>query len=788
MDTVPESKAPGVRTSQPARGPLQISDPAGRSESSSRLEALIGSIDEMVFELDRRGTFLNIWTENDELLYRPRHELQGKRVSDVISDEFFQPFSRVFERVFATGRGEDLEYSLDVPAGKRWFMARINRIPSADGAQQTVCLAVRDITERKQADIALRESESRLQALVGAIDEIVFELDGDGVFLNIWTTNEALLGRPREALLGRKSSDVFGEEVSRPFTDIFRRVLSTSQAEDVEYSFDVPSGRKWFLGRANRIPSSDGLPDRVCFVVRDITGRKHAEERLRVSEEKFSKAFHLGPDAISITSLDDGRFIEVNDNYLRLTGFAHREIIGRTTIEVGIWTNPRDRQQFVAVLKRSGEIRELEVRIAVKSGALRTTQMSAHTIELDGRPCIISIVRDVTERRALEEQLRQAQKMEAVGRLAGGVAHDFNNLLVGILGYSDLLKNKLTEQGPLLRMANEINFAAMRARDLTSRLLALSHHQVLQPVVLDFNALVRRSESLLRPIFGGDVRVILRLDPKAGNVKADPAQLEQVVLNLALNARDAMPRGGTLSLETCDIQVDASLARQYPGLIPGSYVRLWVADTGHGISPEVMPRIFEPFFTTKEISKGSGLGLSAVYGIVKQTGGCVTVSSEPGKGAAFGIYLPRASDAPERRIPGPVAAGSVAGSETILLVEDEAVVRDLVTQILQESGYQILCAPSGTEAMHIAARHPGPIDMLITDVVMPEMSGPELVKRVQRERPETLVLYMSGYTDDVALGRQGLPENSAFISKPYTPQQFLRKVRETLDPNPRRAL
>ncbi len=662
VETVPKPLDPGAATKNPAASPAQSRRTHSPIENESRLEALIGSIDEMVFELDRDGTFLNIWTTNEELLYRPRGELKGKRISELIGEEFFQQFSRSFQRVFSTGRGEDLEYSLDVPAGKRWFLARMNRIPSADGGQFTLCLAVRDITDRR-----------------------------------------------------------------------------------------------------------------------------HAEEKLRVSEEKFSKAFHLGPDAITITSLEDGRFIEVNDNYLRLTGFTREEIIGRTSLETGFWVNPKDRLHIVALLKRSGEVRDLEISLRVKSGELRTVHISAHTIELAGQSCMIAILRDVTERRALEVQLRQAQKMEAVGRLAGGVAHDFNNLLVGILGYSELLKKKLTEQSSLLRMAHEINFAAMRARDLTSRLLALSHRQILQPAVLDLNALVRQCERLLRPIIGEDVRVVLRLDPKIGSVKADPAQLEQVILNLALNARDAMPRGGTLSLETGNIQVDAALARQHPGLIPGSYVRLSVTDTGHGISPEVMPRIFEPFFTTKELGKGSGLGLSTVYGVVKQSGGCVTVSSEPGNGAAFGIYLPRASELPDHRAPALVAVKSSAGTETILLVEDEAVVRDLVCEILRESGYLVMSAPSGADAMNITAGYSQPIDLLITDVVMPEMSGPELANALRRERGEMRVLYMSGYTDDAVLVRQGLPENCAFIRKPYTPQQFLQKVRETLDLKPRRA-
>jgi PAS domain S-box-containing protein len=631
------------------------------------------------------------------------------------------------------------------------------------------------------------ENESRLEALIGSIDEIVFELARDGTFLNIWTTNEKLLYRPRHELKGKRVSEVIGEDFFRPFAMIFDRVLVTGRGEELEYSLDVPAGRRWFLARMNRVPSAANDQYTLCLAVRDITGRKHAEEKLLVSEEKFSKAFHLGPDAVTITSTEDGRYIEVNDSFLRLTGYARNELIGRTAVELGVWANPKDRQQVVALLNRSSEFRDLEIRIAIKSGEVRTVQMSAHTIELGGQTCILAIIRDVTERRALELQLRQSQKMEAVGRLAGGVAHDFNNLLVGILGYSELLKKKLAEQSPLLRMANEINFAAMRARDLTSRLLALSHRQVLRPAVLDLNALVRQCERLLRPVIGEDVRVILRLDPKTAHVKADPAQLEQVILNLALNARDAMPDGGTLSMETCNIQVDAALARQHPGLIPGYYVRLSVTDTGHGIAPDAMPRIFEPFFTTKEVGKGSGLGLSTVYGVVKQSGGCVTVSSVPDKGATFGIYLPRASELPERKTPAPPVTASSTGTETILLVEDEAIVRDLVCEILKESGYVVLSATSGADAMKIIDEQADPIDLLITDVVMPEMSGPELANILRRARGEMSVLYMSGYTDDAVLVRQGLPENSAFIRKPYTPQQFLQKVRETLDAAPRRA-
>jgi PAS domain S-box-containing protein len=625
-----------------------------------------------------------------------------------------------------------------------------------------------------------RQSDARLEALIGCLDEIVFEFDVEGTFLNIWTTNEQLLYRPRHEMLGKRVDELIGEDFFRPFRPILRRVLETGCGEDLEYPLDVPSGRRWFLARVNRVPSSDGSRKTVCMIVRDVTSRKQAEEKLKESEEKFSKAFHSGPDAITLSTMADGRFIEVNDNYLRLTGFTRDEVIGRTVWDVGTWRNPKEREQFVALLKRDGEVRDLETQLPVKSGEVRIIRTSAHIIDLNGSPCIISILRDITARKILEEELRQAQKMEAVGRLAGGVAHDFNNLLVGILGYSELLKNKLPEEGPLRRMADEINAAAMRARDLTSRLLALSRRQILQPKMLDFNALVRQAERLLRPIIGEDIRIMMRLDSKTGPVKADPAQLEQVILNLALNARDAMPQGGILSLETCNIQVDAVMARQHSGLIPGSYVRLSVADTGRGIRPEIMARIFEPFFTTKDEGKGGGLGLSTVYGIVKQSGGCVTVASEQGKGAAFGIFLPRANELPEKPAPPTEAASPVFGTETILIVEDEPVVRKLARDVLEERGYRILCASSGPEALRMSDDNPEPIQLLITDVVMPEMSGPELANLLQRSRPQTRVLYMSGYTDDEVLCRKGLPQDSAFIQKPYTPEQFARKVYETL--------
>jgi PAS domain S-box-containing protein len=393
----------------------------------------------------------------------------------------------------------------------------------------------------------------------------------------------------------------------------------------------------------------------------------------------------------------------------------------------------------------------------------------------------LAVVRDVTAAKTLEEQLRQAQKLEAVGQLAGGVAHDFNNMMSAVVGFSELVLARLEEGHPQRRHVEEIRRAGERASEMTHQLLAFSRKQMLQPRVLDLNAVVAEGDKLLRRLIGEDIELVSVLDPELGLIEADPGQLEQVLVNMAVNARDAIPEGGKLTIETANVELDGDYALRYLDVEPGPYVLLAVSDTGVGMDPETKARIFEPFFTTKEEGKGTGLGLATVHGIVKQSGGDIGVYSEPGRGTTFKIYLPRVPAPVEQPELGAARERPPRGSETILLVEDEELVRNLEREALEASGYTVLEAQSARHALEIAQAHQGAIDLLLTDVVMPELSGRELAELLAPQRPEMRILYASGYADDAIVRHGVLEPEIAFLPKPLTPGSLGRKVRDVLD-------
>ena len=456
---------------------------------------------------------------------------------------------------------------------------------------------------------------------------------------------------------------------------------------------------------------------------------------------------------------------------------------GRKLVQVAFDVDPRiPHSSLIAPMSVMGRIiGSVEIQ-AVEREAFKQEHATSMRMAANLAAVAIENVRLFERERKHEEQLRQSQKMEAVGRLAGGVAHDFNNLLTAILGYSQLMQTRLDQASPLHREVEEIQKAGQRAASLTRQLLAFSRKQVLQPKVLDLNAVVTDIDKMLVRLIGEDIEMISFPDPKLGRVKADPGQIEQVIMNLAINARDAMPQGGKLIIQTSNVTLeDSYTSKRSLSLKPGPYVMLAVTDTGYGIDKKILPHIFEPFFTTKEQGKGTGLGLSTVYGIVNQSDGDIWVETEPGRGTTFKIYLPRVDNPAEEQQASESRESLFSVSETILLVEDEDVVRKLVHEILKMNGYNVLQAANGREALPICEQHAGPIHLMLTDVVMPQMGGRELAERVASLRPEMKVLFMSGYTDDAIVHHGVLDSGIAFIQKPFTPDSLARKVRDMLD-------
>ncbi|MBI2678885.1 MAG: PAS domain S-box protein [Candidatus Koribacter versatilis] len=634
-------------------------------------------------------------------------------------------------------------------------------------------LGVTQYRQRQALDL-LGRSEARYRELVESI--AAYSVDASGKFLFVSPAVERLLGYKPEELIGRSMLELLAPEERGAGAQVLTERLAGAIGSTERRILTRDGQARWVWGSARPIFERGSVVG-LSGVVMDVTDRVLAQQALRESEEKLSRVFQTSPDAITLSTLEDGHYLEVNEAFLRVTGFARDEVIGRSSFEIGLWVDPMARATMLDELNHGGRVRNLETFFRMKSGEQRLFLMSADAIELQGRRCLVAFSRDITERRLLEQQFRQAQKMEAVGRLAGGIAHDFNNLLTVISGYMQLLLAEPGVQGaPEMR---EVADAADRAAGLTRQLLAFSRRQVLQPRVLDLADVVRGLEKMMQRLLGEDIELQIVLAPSLSAVRADPGQIEQVVMNLAVNARDAMPQGGKLVIETRDVQVSEAFAAHEPGLAPGDYVMLAVSDTGHGMDKETQAHIFEPFFTTKEMGRGTGLGLSTVYGIVKQTGGYILVGSEPGQGATFRIYLPPVAE-PVERTRTPVApVESLRGNETVMVVEDDGSVRALASRVLRGSGYHVLEAERGVEAEAICRSHDGKIHLLLTDIVLPDGSGADLARRLRAQRPEMRILCMSGHNTRPT--RESGPLPGVLLDKPFTPGLLSRRVREVLE-------
>ena len=718
--------------------------------------------------------------------YGSAQELLGM---DANRDVYFDPAERaaVVEHWARLGPAAPLEFRMKKSDGTAiWVEGHGRAVRDSSGKILSYEAFVQDVDQRKKVEESLERSEERIR-----VSEEKYRLLFESNPLPMWVfDNETLAFLAVNPAACRHYGYSHDEFLSMTVKDSRSPEDASLHLRDIEMGGSgFQTSGTWRHRKKDgtlihvEVTSApfvfDGRAAELVLAI-DVTDRLRAEEGMRKSEERFRKLFESNTIGIAVADLS-GHLLECNDAYLAILGFDREDLVSG---KVG-WSDltpeeHRARDQIaVEELQRTGIASPWEKEFVRKDGTRVPVLIGIAMLKASEGSCIAYLV-DLSERRRLEEQFRQAQKMEAVGQLAGGVAHDFNNLLTAILGYSDLLASRLKPGSVEIEELDEIRKAGERAASLTRQLLAFSRQQVLERKVLDLNSLIADVGKMLHRLIGEDIALVTVLDPGLRRVWADAGQLEQVVMNLAVNARDAMPRGGKLTIETANVELDEAYARKHVTVRPGSFVMLAVSDSGTGMDLETLSKIFEPFFTTKETGKGTGLGLSTVYGIVKQSGGHVWVYSEPGKGTTFKIYLPPSAEGLSPEHVPLVGTLSLRGSETVLLVEDEQSVRALTRVILENHGYTVLEAASGEKALKIVRDFDGPIHLVLTDVVMPSMGGSTLVSHVETLRPGIKVLYMSGYTDDAVVRHGHLDQGRAFLQKPFTPEGLARKVREAL--------
>jgi two-component system cell cycle sensor histidine kinase/response regulator CckA len=687
-----------------------------------------------------------------------------------------------------------------------------------DGKQVAMCVLYRDISEQKRAE-ALHSALYRITqktssamdlqqfytAVHGIVDELMYARN---FYIAVYDPLTQLLTfpyfedeedpRPAPKKLGRGLTDYVLRN-GQPLLctpEVFDALVKEGQVELIgAASLDwlgVPlkAGNNTFgvlvvQSYSGNVRFGEREKQILQFVSQQLASAieyKRNEEALRRSEARYRSLVQSAVYGIYRSS-PEGKFFDVNPALITMLGYDSAEEVLALDPTSDVFVDPDEQARVIREFQRGAQLDNIEVRWKRKDGSAITVRLSGRAVSCSEKTTEVLelIAEDITERRVLENQFRQAQKMEAVGRLAGGVAHDFNNLLMVISGYAEVLLEHTRKVDPLYPKIEAIHQATDRATSLTRQLLAFSRKQLLELKVVDLNIIIENMERLLRPLIGENIELQTRLGGDLGRTRADAGQIEQVLMNLVVNSKDAMPNGGKITIHTANAKMNSEdVRREYSYIQPGLYVVLSVTDTGEGMDKETQSRIFEPFFTTKEKGKGTGLGLSTVYGIIKQSGGYVLVESEPELGTTFRIYLPRVEDALEPAGPVGIWRPQAGGSETILLVEDEESVRQLVLETLESKGYKVLEADNGEKALQIVSEYSGTIDMLITDVAMPGMNGRELSARLCASHPQTRVLYLSGYTEDAIVHEGVVDRDTAFLQKPFTLQMLSRKVREVL--------
>ncbi len=759
--------------------------PAASATSKEWFEVLFEYAPDAYYIVDLKGTFLDGNRAAEQLVGYPREQLIGKNfiAAKLLSPgQIIAATAALAQSMAGRPTGPD-EFTLRradgtlVPVETRTYPVTIE-------GKRVVLGIARDLTERKGRDERLRWLNRASEQSPVAV--MITDTDGRIQFVNRAFTDitgyspaEVNGENPRILQSGQTPSEVY-EDLWRTITagEVWRGEMVNRRKDGSVY---------WDASSISAVRDEHGTITHFVAIKEDVTERRQAAGELRDANEHLRALVESAP--LAVFSIDVERRIQSwNPAAERLFGWTQAEVLGRPLPYVGPDEHDEVERNIAHVLAE-GPLLSVPARRLRKDGTHVDLSLSVAPLhDASGNVTgMLGIAEDVTSVKALEQQLRQAQKMEAVGKLAGGIAHDFNNILTAITGFAELALSTLIPDHAARADVVQIHAAAKRAAALTRQLLAFSRQQVLAPAPLNLGELVDEMRVMLHRLLGEDITLTTRIAPDLGTVRADPGQLQQVVMNLAVNARDAMPQGGALRIEVANVELDEAYAKRHVPVTPGPYVLLSVSDTGVGMDAATQARIFEPFFTTKGAGRGTGLGLSTVYGIVKQSDGFIWPYSEPGQGTTFKIYLPRVEEPAirTRRTPEPVIAA--VGTETILLAEDDQAVRRVAERALALSGYHVLAAASGEEALELAETHAGGIDLLITDVVMPRMRGDELAKHLRREHPTLRVLFTSGYTGEHARGTGIIPPNGAFLQKPFTIEEITQGVRRVLDTEPNTA-
>lgn len=809
---------------------LRLPTHASQSQSSlasptdthqAYIEQLVACAPEAICVVDAEFRVLRLNPEFTSVFGFTEEDIAGKPIETVVFPPGRESEFHWVKEVLARGQRANLETKRLCKDGA-WLDVFVSVAPLVVGGETIATYALyRDISGQKRAEalssalyrIAEKTSATHdLQEFYAAIHAIVGELmHASNFYIALFDTRTQMLTFPyyvdqihplpeaRKLSLGRTEYVLRTGESLLCSSALFAEMVAQGELEDSErdpldwlgaplkiadHTFGVVAVQSYAPNA--RLQESDRQV--LTFVSRQLAiaiERKRSAEALRQSETRYRSLVESAVYGIYRCDLE-GKFLDVNPALVAMLGYESAQAVLSLNPADDVFLSHSEQAGIMRDFQRGLRLTNIEVHWRHKEGHAITVRLSGCMVKnADDTKVIEAIAEDVTARVTLENQFRQAQKMEAVGRLAGGVAHDFNNLITVIRGYAEVILDNAGPGEDATAKVEAIYQAANRAASLTRQLLAFSRKQMLELKPVDVNAIVIDLERLLRPLVGEDIEWRMELVPALNCTRADPGQIEQVFMNLVVNAKDAMPRGGKLTIATANVTLGEDIRRKYPYVQPGNYIMLAVSDTGQGMDKHTLDCVFEPFFTTKEQGKGTGLGLSTVYGIIKQTRGYIFAESELGKGSTFRIYLPKMEEAAEPLAPSPQAPSVAAqGSETILLVEDEECVRQLIRETLQSKGYKVLEADRGDTALQIAAAHSGRIDLLISDVVLPGMAGKELGRQLLATSPNTKALFLSGYTEEAIIHQKMLEPGSAFLQKPFMLQALARKVRDVLNAKP----